>query len=83
MFNEAFESKNVDEILYHHKLTSYALPNLIMFICLHLLVLLQILFMNQHKFNHLINKIHLMNHILLVLTNLLMLREVDFHVFQF
>jgi hypothetical protein len=24
MFNDAFESKNVDEILYHHKLTSYA-----------------------------------------------------------
>jgi len=34
--------------------------------------------MSQHKFNHLINKIHLMNHILLVLTNLSILREVDF-----
>jgi hypothetical protein len=81
MLNEAFESKNVDEILYHHKLTSYALPILIMFICLHLLVLLRILFMSQHKFNHLINEIHLMNHILLVLTNLSILGEVDFHMF--
>jgi hypothetical protein len=58
------------------------LPTLIMFMYLYLLILLHVMFMSQHRFHHLINKIHLMIH-MFVLTNLSILRDVDLHMFQF